>query len=229
MVKQRGLTLLEMLVALSIMSAVMMLASSAYRYYVLGLNQQQKQLQTQLTQLKAHTAWQQQLSAAALYFVKKPELNQLLFVGQLHEVTWMSHRSVQQADLPAIAWMGVENGVWLYCEATLRQLFVTTQIPTSTQICEPFRQEIAPVSQLRFSYFGWKSPAEKYAGMGEGAQVINPFKPEWHDEYDAAVKELLPTYIKLDVTTDSGSNSYWVQVVESDPDKIRIFMGSKDL
>ena len=42
MAKQRGLTLLEMLVALSIMSAVMMLASSAYRYYVLGFNLQQK-------------------------------------------------------------------------------------------------------------------------------------------------------------------------------------------
>ncbi len=75
MVKQRGLTLLEMLVALSIMSAVMMLASSAYRYYVLGLNLQQKQLQTQLNQLKVNTAWQQQLASTAQYYVKNGDVN----------------------------------------------------------------------------------------------------------------------------------------------------------
>jgi prepilin-type N-terminal cleavage/methylation domain-containing protein len=227
--KERGLTLLEMLVALSIMSAVMMLASSAYRYYVLGLNLQQKQLHTQLNQLKVNTAWQQQLAAAAQYYVKNVDVNAMLFVGQMHEVTWVSHRSMQHADLPSVAWMGVENGVWIYCEATVRQLFVTTQVPKSADICAVFRQEITAVSSIRLSYFGWKSPAEKYAGMSEGSQMVSPFKQEWHDEYDAAVKELLPTYIKLDVTTESGKNTYWVQVVESDPDKIRIFMGGKDV
>lgn len=229
MVKQRGLTLLEMLVALSIMSAVMMLASSAYRYYVLGLNLQQKQLQTQLNQLKVNTAWQQQLASTAQYYVKNGDVNVMVFAGQLHEITWVSHRSMQQADVPAVAWMGVENGVWLYCEATLRQLFVTTKIPEPIEICAVFRQEIAAVSAVSFSYFGWNGRAEKYAGMSEGSQMVSPFKQQWHNEYFAADKELLPTYIKLEVTTENGSNSYWVQVVESDPDKVRIFMSGKDV
>jgi prepilin-type N-terminal cleavage/methylation domain-containing protein len=228
MAKQRGLTLLEMLVALSIMSAVMMLASSAYRYYVLGFNLQQKQLSVQMNQLKINTGWQQQLAATAQYYVRNLDVNLLLYVGKSHELTWVSHRSVQHADLPAIAWMGLEDGQWFYCEATIRQLLVTTAIPDSNQICSYYKQAIGPANQLNFSYFGWKSPAEKYAGISEGTQQVSPFKQEWYGEYFGESTQLLPTYTKLDVTHDGVTNSYWIQIVESDPDKTRIFMGGKD-
>ena len=229
MAKQRGLTLLEMLVALSIMTAVMTLASSAYRYYVLRLNQQQNQLTSQLQQLKVSTAWQHQISAAAQYYVNIDGKNRLFFHGEPTELMWTSYRSMQQADLPATAWLGIINAELVYCEATIRQLFVTKSWPSSNELCDIFRQPIRAATKLDISYFGFKNLTEKFAGLSEGSQVVSPFKPEWLKQYRGDEIDLLPLFLKFDITSDDQQLEYWLQIVESDPDKVRLHMSSDEI
>lgn len=226
MAKERGLTLLEMLVALVLLSAVITLSGIAYRFYVVGFFRQQEKLQLKVEQLRVETAVKQQvLSAAEFYFTdSETNKNRLLFVGLQDEMTFVSHKSIQKPNEEATAWLGVQDGHLTYCEASMSQLLITDAVPSADSLCEYYRLSLFAVTEFSASYFGWRSFAERYAGISEGSQIPSPFSPEWFDRYNATELDMLPLWIRFSYRRDEQEQTLWLELVDSDPDKKRIFM-----
>lgn len=110
----------------------------------------------------------------------------------------------------------------------MSQLLVVDYIPPSDSLCEVYRVTLFPVTEFAASYYGWRSFAERYAGISEGSQIPSPFSPEWFDSYNATELDMLPLWVRFSYRRDEQEQSLWLELVESDPDKKRIFMSREE-
>lgn len=226
MEKQRGLTLLEMLVSILILTTVLALTSTSYSYYVGQLNRQQTAFGARLQDTKLAQAWQNQLSAAFAYFVEvAPNTNRIWFKGNATDVSWVASTSLQQPGITSVAWLGMRDKQLVYCEQTLTDtLFVNPQLDAKT-LCDSYMLEIAPADKISLEYFSWpslvaKQNAETTTALA-GALVS---KPQWFKKVDAFETGLLPGWVKLLLSTAEGEREYWLRLENSDRERLGIFL-----
>lgn len=222
--RQQGFTLIEMLIAMVILSMVMTLSSTMYSTYIKGFTKEQRLIDRSFQSLKSQQRLQQQLSAAIYYYVKTPKTGtQLLFKGEGDQLFWISAKSMTQPDVPAAAWLGVENGNLVYCERLLTQWLVTAPDLLSAELCAAFRFEIQPAETVSFAYYGYDSRAERFPGSSELSADIEPKPAQWYPQYDGAQHGLLPDYIKFELTVGEKTEQFWIRVLNHDINKMSEF------
>lgn len=222
--RQQGFTLIEMLIAMVILSMVMTLASTMYSTYIKGFNTEQRLIEQSFLSLKSQQRLQQQLSAAIYYYVKTPDTEaELLFKGEEQQLFWISGKSVTQPDIPAAAWLGIEDGQLVYCERLLTELLVTTPELLASDLCAQFRLEIQPAESVQFSYFGFDSRAERFPGSSEFSNETESKLASWRSAYRGAEHGLLPDYIRFDLTFEEKTEQFWFRLLNHDINKMSEF------
>jgi len=233
MVKQRGLTLLEMLISLVILSSVMMLASTSYSHYVTGFNTRGSKINDQLQEFKRSTLWQRQLSSSFYYLLKGSDNIEYKpwFFGEKNQVSWFASTSLTEPGMASAAWLGMIDSEMVYCEQPLTEHFVVSLTASPESICNNYQQAISPASALSFEYYGWKNVYDRYETQSEFIENQVLAQPQWFDEYSGVVNGLIPLWIKITITPPSGANDessfdYWVQIQDNDSNKLDYFFGA---
>lgn len=234
MVKQQGMTLLEMLIAMLIMSSVMMLSSSAYSYYIAGFQNKQKQVEKSLALLFKESRWQEQL-ASAFYYLNKTQDGRFLpyFKGDKNSMFWLSRTSLSQPEQgqTAQSWLGILDGQFTYCEQSLAVELVLENEFDAEKLCANYKLTLYPAEEMRVSYFGFKSQMDKYNAMSEFLPLASRPTPTWFETYTGKDMGLLPDWIKIQIFEESNSKDafeYWSNIIDNDPVKLRYFTGALD-
>lgn len=226
MERQRGLTLLEMLIAIMLFSTVMALVGSGFRYYVVGFSNNQEKFNSAFSALKYNLAWQEVLSAGFYYFVPVGENKGVWFEGSSTEVSWASTISLQQAGQPAIAWLGLENNTLVYCERLLIKKLYQQSAPQKEELCSSFRLDIMPVQQVIMEYYRWgsvKSRVDFYTS--EPNQILTELTPQWLNQTSGLTSNLIPEFVRITLMfAEDTTEMYWIQLENNDVHRQTIFM-----
>ncbi|QYJ85003.1 type II secretion system GspH family protein [Shewanella mesophila] len=232
MVKQQGMTLLEMLIAMLIMSSVMMLSSSAYSYYIAGFQNKQKQVEKSLDLLFKESRWQEQLTSAFYYLYKSPNGRFVpFFKGNHTDIFWVSRTGLSQQDQAAQSWLGILDGQFTYCEQSLSVDLVQSGVFDAEALCENFKLPLYPAEAIKITYFGYKSRMDKYNAMSEFLPLASRPQPSWSETYQGKELELLPDWVKIQIFEDRNAKEnleYWSNILDNDPNKLRYFTGALD-
>lgn len=229
MANQRGLTLLEMLIATLILTAVLSLASSAYSYYVAGFNKSQDRISAQLRQTKADLSWQEQLSAAFDYYIKIDRYNyKPWFKGNNDSISWVATTSMQQPGNAAVAWLGVKDNTLVYCERLLGQaLFTDTKLQPET-LCDTYSSHIKPADNISIQYYSWPTLADRQNAMSESYPGMQIQPAAWFNQLDSFATGILPLFIKITLETEDNSAEFWIRLENTDLQRLGIFSGESN-
>lgn len=217
MARQRGLTLIEMLIALVIMSAVMTLSAQAYRFYIEQSGSGTEKLKQNFTQMRQILAVQDQLAGAFHYFMPGAESREILaFEGTANDVMWVSTTSVQNNKIAALAWLGVDDGTLTYCEMLLTE-HIFKQLPEKSKVCDAFSSKIQRIDDITFTYYGWPGIAER---LEEGKGLILPAKQSWSGNFSGLTKGVLPNIVRLEYSSDTSKFEIMVTLPNLDVSRV---------
>lgn len=214
MARQSGLTLIEMLIAMVIMSAVMMLSAEAYRFYIDQSEAGSERLEQQFQQMRNLVALQNQISAAYHYFIPSTTGAMVLgFEGQTDQLTWVATTSIQRQDHAAVSWLGSEDNQLMYCEVLLAEQLIMA-LPEPAQLCQSFQLIIGEVDDIRFQFYGWPSFLDRLE-LGGGGLI--PSQQTWYPSFSGAQKRVLPDAIRLTYQSRGVEHALFANLPNLDP------------
>jgi prepilin-type N-terminal cleavage/methylation domain-containing protein len=230
MAPQRGLTLLEMLIALVILSSVMSIASTAYSYYATGFNERGDRFNEQLQALKKQTIWQDQLASAFYYYVEVlPNNFRPYFMGSEKDISWMTANSLLEPGKVARSWLGLQEGMLTYCEQSLTQKLVKTLEYSAEEICSGYRLPVRGAESINVQYYSWPSLLDWHLSQSDERPVATERQPQWASRHHSGEKELLPIWARIELSDkDNEKQTIWVRLENFDVYRLQVFSGSSN-
>lgn len=225
MVRQAGLTLIEMLIALVILATVMSLSSIAYSFYVTGFINSDKKFTQNMHTLKMQLAWQEQLSAAFYYMIEiAPENNRPYFVGDKQQLQWVATTSLQQPGMPALARLDVFEKQLRYCEMPLVAFLPKDLGVLQQKICEHYSITIQAADSIEIDYFSWPDLDQRLAATesAEGGAVAYT-EPMWRGEHDGLSQQLLPEWVRIKLTLQDEEQQVWIWLENNDKQRFSFY------
>lgn len=223
MVKQQGLTLIEMLVSLLILTIVMSLSSTAYRYYVVGFNDNGDKIYARSAELIRRELVQQQVESAFYYYVKIDPINRSpYFVGTDQSISWIVPSSIQRPNYSALAWLGIQNKKLVYCERLMIDKLVNTVPNDPSEICDVFSYEIGEPDVFNIRYFGWQNIHEQFGQASEFSVPVDKPSATWSDSFSSLDRKVLPLFVVVSLAEDK-SEEWWFTLKSRDVVSMGIF------
>ena len=225
MVRQAGLTLIEMLIALVILATVMSLSSVAYSFYVTGFINSDKKFTQNMHTLKMQMAWQDQLSAAFYYMVEiAPENNRPYFIGDKQQLQWIATTSMQQPGTPALARLELHEKQLRYCEMPLNVFLPKDLAVAQQKVCEHFAVNIQTADSIAIEYFSWVDFSQRLSALEPAEGSVPAYvEPTWRNEHDGLKQQLLPEWVRIKLTVDDEEQQIWVWLENNDKQRFSFY------
>lgn len=225
MVRQAGLTLIEMLISLLILATVMSLSSVAYSFYVTGFVNSDKKFTENMHNLKMQMAWQDQLSAAFYYMIEiAPDNNRPYFLGDKQQLQWIATTSIQQPGMPALARLELHDKQLRYCEVPLTAFLPKDLAIAQQKVCEHFAVNIQEADSIAIEYFSWANLMQRLAALEPSEGVSAGYiEPSWRNEHDAITQQLLPEWVRITLTLDKQEQKIWVWLENNDKQRFNFY------
>lgn len=233
MKKNSGFTLIEVLISMVIMSLIIGLAVSSYRYFFNFGNQDN--IAEQDVAVKGLTKIQPinqavRSTLAYYYYSEYEQQKRLFFKGSKRSMSFVTKRPALVDSPLAIAILlvridGAQDQL-LYCELPLGSRDLATFNAVESD-CDEHQFEYLRANDISLEYFGWQSrnDIENYtSGWFSAAEVS--LAPQWFSNYESDKTQLLPLSIRVTSLYDIDQRS-WIpeQVIwwinEENPDSQR--------
>ena len=222
---QQGFSLLEVLIASTIFAAVLLVASTAFKFFMsVGARSVNSQVVMQETMAAINI--REAIKGLSHYYIKETAVSldsaKLFFLGHQEGFTGISANTIDYPTKPAQIKVMVKKGDneqldIIYCEFDNSIMF-----PNKYRNVDCLTPKIiaANIKQVEFSYFGWSSLQSLY-----GLSLINNASTAskvWSSSWDASKRGILPQYIKISIEYNEAQASYqpsqlWFRVADADP------------
>ncbi|RZF79169.1 prepilin-type N-terminal cleavage/methylation domain-containing protein [Pseudoalteromonas sp. CO325X] len=232
--KYRGFTLVEVLISMVIMSLIITLAVSSYRYFFNFGNQDN--IQDQDKALKRLTELQPinnavRSSLAYYYLSGYEQQKKIFFQGEQRALSFITTKPALIDSPLAIGILlvridGAEDQL-LYCELPLGSRDLSTFKVVDSDCDEGSKFEYLRANDISIDYFGWESRTdiENFTSGWFGRAEVN-LTPKWFQNYDSGKTKLLPAYIRVTSIYEVGKKTWlpeelmW-KLSEENPDSMR--------
>jgi prepilin-type N-terminal cleavage/methylation domain-containing protein len=196
---ERGFTLVELLIAMTIMLVMLVLAATAYQLYNDSWQRDLSKIERSYQSFRYHELMLDAMQGILPLAVTDQGSRAFYFLGREEGFTAVSYAPIFNSAYPAVIRVFRETNAdgsyrLVYEEASLQHVVLK-----SAEQNLPFsrRQVIVNnVSELSFRYFGWKDIDLRMAAMGD-INVSLREKPEWFEEYDSLSRRLHPQKIQI--------------------------------
>lgn len=191
----KGFTLIEVLIAMLLLSIVMFIGSLSFSVFSQRWQKDMGDFTQQAEQAKKLFLLQRTLQGISNYFVLDPKKEPVyFFLGSSTHLVFVTNRPIFASEGQALVRLTV-----LPLEGGQQQLvyqetdFMETPLYNLEHLPEPKQSLILLTAEnIRFNYFGWATMLDKASFYeGEGTQPI------WQDEYLAQKTATLPYAINL--------------------------------
>lgn len=220
---KQGFTLVEMLVALVVLSLTIAVSSQAYSQYVVSSERFLKKYRDELTQLQQDELVRERLSSARLYMANSSSLMGLnkpspFMIGKNHSWAGVTFPSIQDASYAAVFLLRLQGEKLYYCESLIKDsLPESNKLPTD--ICEFSILVRENVDDVSFRYFGWKdySTLVTYRQSPLTGLDISSIKKRWFDKYLGVETQLMPQWVELTINYENSSEAWMIETQNQDP------------
>lgn len=218
---KRGFTLVELLIAMSIMLAMLVLTATAYQLYTDSWQRDLSKIDQSYQNFRYHDLLLDAMQAILPLAVTDQGAQAYYFLGREEGFTAVTYSPIFNIGYPAVIRVFREansDGSYrlVYEEASLQHIVLK-----SAQQILPFSQRkiiYDNISDLSFSYFGWKDINTRMAAMDD---FSGQSSPQWFAEFDALNRRLHPQ--KIQIVIGSFTLEFTV------PDRSRLNMSVEDI
>lgn len=210
---QRGFTLIELMIATSLLMMVMF---SGYYAYSLYSQKWQKRVQVfwhNTEQATALDSLHKVISSALPYIVKgKNDKAVIYFKGSNTHVSFISSSAIFSAE-PALVQLRIEAMAdsnhynLIYQEQAINHnlvLDIEHQVQWQHEIIL-----LADIADFDLSYFGWQSFNDVIKELNSEAFVIEDTRT-WYQNHDSNVSRLLPEILQINFTSEKGPSNFQI-------------------
>lgn len=193
--KAKGFTLIEVLLAMILLSIVMYIGSLSFSVFSERWRKDLGGFNTDVSEARKLLLLRQVLHGAANYLVRDQQNRAVyLFAGEAGQLVFVTNNPLFQPEAQALVRLTVRTlpdgqQQLLYSESS----FATTPLFTNTPLPAPEKTLVLLQSEnIRFNYFGWDSFAarSRFIEYSEG-------ELQWQTQYDAAAIGVLPHAVNL--------------------------------
>lgn len=196
---KRGFTLVELLIAMSIMLAMLVLAGTAYQLYTASWQRDLSKIQQSYQDFRYTELLLDAMQGILPLAVTDDGRQAYYFLGREEGFTAVSYSPIFNSGFPAVIRVFREANAsggyrLVYEEASLQQVVLSSAAQNL-----PFSQRqiiYNEISDLTFSYYGWKDIATRMAAVGD-VDVSIKNAPAWSEQYDALNRRLHPEKIRI--------------------------------
>lgn len=196
---KRGFTLVELLIAMSIMLAMLVLAATAYQLYTDSWQRDLSKIEQTYQNFRYNELLLDAMQAALPLAVTDQGSLAYYFLGREEGFTAVTYSPIFSIGYPAVIRVFREvndsgNYRLVYEEASLQH----TLLKSAGQPL-PFNKRkviYSDLSSLEFSYYGWQDSTARMASFDEFNVNVDT-SPRWFSEYDALSRRLHPQKIKI--------------------------------
>ena len=227
---QRGFSLLETLIASTIFASVLLIASSAFKFFM-SANERPINSEAVLQEAMSTIRVRDSIKSIAHYYLKEPgetvDTTSPFFWGDPEGFTGISNSSIKYHQQPTRITLSKtqsdNNKLHLvYCEYDNSSHYPTKN--TKPQCNFPI--VIADnATKIQFSYFGWSTLNRLY-GIVDGKNAFETDKL-WTSTWDASDREVLPQYIKIELEYELGNipqlRQLWFHIADANPVRFNIY------
>ncbi|MCF2948440.1 type II secretion system GspH family protein [Paraglaciecola aquimarina] len=224
----QGFTLIEVLIALVIMSSVIALSVGAFRLFQPANLPDSEKLTEKSIRLIQYKKVSRSIRSALHYnFNSENGDNYLAFFGNNGYLLFITSNPVFSGHKLAIAILNKVvspiNGLvsLSYCEHPLGSLNLN-YIETERLTCKG-RDTIRYLSDLRqidFEYFGWENRGVYFQTQSDWFSNRIKHEPKWWENFSAIDRQLLPYFIKIKIrksNTEERLSELFIRLNEEDP------------
>ena len=231
-----GFTLLELLVAMAIFGLVLSLAMSAYQHYTTQWQQRAQRTDIHAIQARQLALLHRSVESAFDYYVDTAidafqQQPRPLFHTWDGGFRYLTLASISQPGEPALAELRLEpagqSQQLIYREWPLQQRYLE-----QSQLDEEDAWQLTlfeNIEQARFTYQGY---ANRQAWLNTQLQEGAPLQTEilqWHDNYQASERELLPQAVRIELTTMDGQHYPLLFLLRAHNPAKTLFLGDEGL
>lgn len=232
MVRQRGMTLIEMLVALTILSLVITVAAEGYRYYFFSVDKRLYANNKQMSQVITRKLVNEQLKKIIPYYVKRSNSKDehvVFFKGSSKDLIAVSSSSISGNPLySSVIALLLQDGWLVYCEKPMTDFVLSSDVMDSSAVCDEHKIRIMQADDVKMTYHGYTALANVFKMDLETGSRDTPgmmSRSSLLKENDATQSGVLPDQIIIEVRADGIS--YHAFIVDVTPfDLFRVSLNS---
>ncbi|QBL09787.1 prepilin-type N-terminal cleavage/methylation domain-containing protein [Rheinheimera sp. D18] len=199
--KQRGFTLIEVLITLILLSMLVISGAMVFQYFQDNWQKTRIRFQTAMTDYAAWQLTNRVLTKTFPHMVISGQQYAFYFLGKEDGFTAVSHTSVQAPGSPAVYRLFKESlpdgsSQLVYEEAVIAE---TLLAEAGQQLPFSYRLVLFQGKQsINFEYFGWPSLTDREIGSDPLSSV--QFEPRaWFTEYDGIKRRQHPLVVQINV------------------------------
>lgn len=196
---KRGFTLVELLIAMSIMLAMLVLAGTAYQLYTASWQRDLSKIQQSYQDFRYTELLLDAMQGILPLAVTDDGRQAYYFLGREEGFTAVSYSPIFNSGYPAVIRVFREANAsggyrLVYEEASLQHVVLRS---AAQNLPFSFRKIIYnEINDLTFSYFGWKDIVTRMNAYGD-VDVSVDSAPTWSEQYDALNRGLHPEKIRI--------------------------------
>ncbi len=235
--QQQGFSLLEALIASTIFSVVLLIASSAFKFFMSmgsrSVNSEQV-MQDTMNSIKMRDS----IKGLHHYYLRESAISlaaaKPFFWGSQEGFTGISLNAIDFSHQPTRITVAAKKNSHnvtdlVYCEYNNKLEFPITNISVE---CDYPKVLAANINSVEFEYFGWSSLSALYdTSVVWGDSFMN--KKKWSKQWHGKEQGLLPQYIHISIGYNDGVRAYqakqlWFHIADADPVQFSVNSSSND-
>ncbi|MFH4665286.1 prepilin-type N-terminal cleavage/methylation domain-containing protein [Vibrio cidicii] len=213
MARVRGFTLIEMLVAMVLLSATVMIATSGYRQYISGSRTFVSKYKEDVKQHQVKALVRERLEHSLLYYSKKSSnfYSKEVFpywYGDKNQIQAVTSSSLSMPENSALYRLFLKDDRVVYCEENIDKSIPIMHLqPTMNCFDEVIVAE--KVSNMQISYFGWPNIMDMILAQNRDISLGVAQARRWMDKYYGLDTQLMPDWMKVTIVFISGESEVW--------------------
>lgn len=215
MERQKGMTLIEIIISMVVLALVITIASEGYRYYFDAIGKRLRGNNNIKKIVIAKKMSLSQLKKTIPYYIKSDShgivSNKVFFQGDEKSIIGVSSGSISSiSNVASLFKLQVIDGWLTYCERPFVDWLPVSEGDISIDPCKYYSSPITKADDVDISYFGYDNANDVFIQSEEfSSHQSTPNLAKWHKKFSGFETGILPNKIKININNGGVAELFW--------------------
>lgn len=235
---QQGFSLLEALIASTIFASVLLIASSAFKFFM-SVGSRPVNSEQVMQETMSSIAYRSSIKGIYHYYLRASAISledaKPFFLGSQNGFTGISINTIdfnnQPTRIAVVKRVNSNSNIELvYCEYDNKYTYPAALLDAQ---CNSPKIMISNIKDVSFDYFGWSSLNALFDIASATSLNDLTNKKKWAKDWSAKTQGILPQYIKITIEYNESRLAYqptqlWFNIADADPVQFNVNISSNE-